>query len=68
MFKALALGADAVLVGRLQTYALAVAGALGVAHMLRLLREELEACMAQAGCATLADISSAMIFKATQED
>lgn len=68
VFKALALGADAVLVGRLQTYALAVAGALGVAHMLRLLREELEACMAQAGCATLADISSAMIFKATQED
>ena len=68
VFKALALGADAVLVGRLQTYALAVAGALGVAHMLRLLREELEACMAQAGCATLADISNAMIFKATQED
>lgn len=52
-FKALALGADAVLVGRLQMYALAVAGALGVAHMLRLLREELEICMALAGCATL---------------
>lgn len=56
VFKALALGADAVLVGRLQVYALAVAGALGVAHMLRLLCEELEACMAQAGCATLAEI------------
>lgn len=56
VFKALALGADAVLVGRLQAYALSVAGALGVAHMVRLLREELEACMAQAGCATLADV------------
>ncbi len=56
VFKALALGADAVLVGRLQVYALAVAGALGVAHMLKLLREELEVCMALAGCATLADI------------
>ncbi|MFT3720571.1 alpha-hydroxy acid oxidase [Pseudorhodoferax sp.] len=55
-FKALALGADAVLLGRLQVYALAVAGALGVAHMLKLLREELEATMALAGCATLADI------------
>lgn len=56
-FKALALGADAVLVGRLQVYALAVAGALGVAHMLQLLTEELHACMAQAGCARLADIT-----------
>ncbi|MDM0045998.1 alpha-hydroxy acid oxidase [Variovorax dokdonensis] len=56
VFKAMALGADAVLIGRLQVYALAVAGALGVAHMLKLLREELEACMALAGCATLADI------------
>ena len=54
-FKALALGADAVLIGRLQVYALAVAGALGVAHMLQLLVEELQAAMAQAGCATLAD-------------
>ena len=56
VFKALALGADAVLVGRLQVYALAVAGALGVAHMLRLLIEELEACMALAGCATIDEI------------
>lgn len=56
IFKAIALGADAVLVGRLQVYALAVAGALGVAHMLKLLREELELTMAQAGCATIADI------------
>ncbi len=55
-FKALALGANAVLIGRLQAYALAAAGALGVAHMLTLLVEELQACMAQAGCAVLADI------------
>lgn len=63
VFKALALGADAVLVGRLQVYALAVAGALGVAHLLRLLCEELELCMAQAGCATLADIVPDLIFR-----
>ena len=68
VFKALALGADAVLVGRLQTYALAVAGALGVAHLLRLLREDLEVCMAQAGCATLAGIGPAMIFKETEKE
>lgn len=56
-FKALALGANAVLIGRLQLYALAVAGALGVAHLLQLLTEELHATMAQAGCATLSDIT-----------
>lgn len=56
-FKALALGANAVLIGRLQLYALAVAGALGVAHLLQLLTEELHATMAQAGCAQLADIT-----------
>lgn len=62
-FKALALGANAVLIGRPQMYALAVAGALGVAHMLKLMREELEMCMALAGCPTLQDISPAAIFR-----
>ncbi|QXL83587.1 alpha-hydroxy acid oxidase [Comamonas sp. NLF-1-9] len=56
-FKALALGANAVLLGRLQLYALAVAGALGVAHMLQLLTEELQATMALAGCARLCEIT-----------
>jgi isopentenyl diphosphate isomerase/L-lactate dehydrogenase-like FMN-dependent dehydrogenase len=64
VFKALALGADAVLVGRLQMYALAVAGALGVAHMIALLREELELTMALAGCATLADVRRATLQRA----
>lgn len=61
VFKALALGANAVLIGRLQLYALAVAGALGVAHMLQMLRDELEICMAQAGCAKLGDIGPAAL-------
>jgi len=56
IFKALALGADAVMIGRPQLYGLAVAGALGVAHVLRILRDELELCMALAGTPTLADI------------
>jgi len=55
-FHAISQGADAVMVGRLQVYALAVAGALGVAHMLRLLREELEVCMALTGCGSIAAI------------
>lgn len=54
--KALALGASAVLVGRPQMHALAVAGMAGVAHMLHILRAELEYAMAQIGSRTPADI------------
>ncbi|HNQ04061.1 MAG TPA: alpha-hydroxy acid oxidase [Thiobacillaceae bacterium] len=56
VFRALALGAEAVLLGRPYVWGLARAGALGVAHVLRLLRDELEATMALCGCASLADI------------
>lgn len=56
IFIALASGADAVLIGRPYIYALAAAGAPGVAHILHILRTELEVCMALAGCRTLADI------------
>lgn len=58
VFKALALGAQAVLVGRPCVYGLAHAGAQGVAHVLRLLRDELEMAMALSGCRTLSDISA----------
>jgi isopentenyl diphosphate isomerase/L-lactate dehydrogenase-like FMN-dependent dehydrogenase len=63
VFKALALGANAVLIGRPQLHALAVAGALGVAHMLRLLRDELEVCMAQAGCRELRQIDQRALYR-----
>ncbi|MBV1789621.1 alpha-hydroxy-acid oxidizing protein [Marinobacterium sp. D7] len=66
VFKAIALGADAVMVGRPQLYALAVAGAAGVAHMLRILREELEVCMALAGTPTLADIGHEALYRPAQ--
>ena len=58
IFKALALGADAVLIGRPLMYALAAAGPLGVAHMLRILKDELQLTMALCGCASIADIST----------
>lgn len=57
VFKALALGAKAVLVGRPFIYGLAAAGAIGVSHVLYLLRAELEVTMALAGCRDLAAIS-----------
>lgn len=62
IFKALALGATAVMVGRPCMQALATAGALGVAHLLRLLREELEITMALCGCRMLADIGDACLL------
>jgi len=61
VLKALAGGAQAVLVGRPALHGLAVAGAQGVAHVLRLLRDELEAAMALTGCATLADIHPGLL-------
>jgi len=63
VLKAIALGACAVLVGRPYVYGLANAGAMGVSHVLRLLRDELEIAMALCGCATLHDISPATLFK-----
>lgn len=62
--KAIALGADAVLLGRPVFYAQAVAGPLGVAHSLRILRDELEATMALCGCATIADINPDCLYQA----
>lgn len=56
LFKALALGADAALLGRPALYGLAHAGARGAAHVLRLMRDELEATMALTGCAHIRDI------------
>lgn len=56
VFHALSLGADAVLLGRPYVWGLIRAGALGVAHVIRLLRDELEATMALCGCSNLAEI------------
>jgi 4-hydroxymandelate oxidase len=61
VLKALALGASAVLVGRPVLWALATAGAVGVAHALRLLRDELEIAMVLCGCRTLADVQPGLL-------
>lgn len=53
VLKAMALGASAVLVGRPIVHGLANAGAQGVAHVLRLLRDELEIAMTLCGCRQL---------------
>ena len=63
VLKAIALGAQAVLVGRPYVYGLANAGALGVAHVLRLLRDELEIAMALSGCTSLQTVDKALVYK-----
>jgi 4-hydroxymandelate oxidase len=63
VLKAIALGATAVMVGRPYVYGLANAGAVGVAHVLRLLRDELEVAMALAGCATLSQFNAKVIYQ-----
>jgi 4-hydroxymandelate oxidase len=55
VLKAMALGASGVLLGRPVIHGLANAGAAGVAHVIRLLRDELEIAMALSGCRTLSE-------------
>ncbi|MBX3714745.1 MAG: alpha-hydroxy-acid oxidizing protein [Burkholderiales bacterium] len=62
--KALALGADAVLVGRPVLHGLANAGAAGVAHVLRLLLDEFMAAMALCGKRRVAGLRDAGLVEA----
>ncbi|KAH7547047.1 hypothetical protein FEM48_Zijuj01G0265700 [Ziziphus jujuba var. spinosa] len=57
VFKALALGAQAVLVGRPVVYGLAAKGEYGVRRVLEMLKDELELTMALSGCPRLQDIT-----------
>ena len=61
IFKALALGASAVAVGRPYIWGLAAFGSDGVARVLALLGRELELVMRQAGTPRLADITPASL-------
>lgn len=60
VLKAVGLGAAAVMVGRPVLHGLANAGAIGVAHVLRLLRDELEIAMALTGCESLASAADTL--------
>ena len=61
VIKALALGAQAVLIGRPYLYGLAAAGSDGVAHIQRILRRELRVGMAMLGCRDLNAITPQVI-------
>jgi 4-hydroxymandelate oxidase len=55
--KALALGARAVGIGRLQCWGLAVGGALALGRALEILESEISSTMANIGCRSVADIT-----------
>jgi L-lactate dehydrogenase (cytochrome) len=64
VMKALALGAHFVFIGRPFLYAAAVAGATGVHHAIKLLKDEIDRDMALTGVATLAQLSPARLAAA----
>jgi 4-hydroxymandelate oxidase len=59
--KALARGADAVLIGRPILWGLAADGEAGVGHVLQILRDELDRAMALCGAPTIADITRDLV-------
>ena len=61
VYKALARGASAVLVGRPYIYGLAVAGAAGVARVVEILRTELEMTMGLMGTASVSEIGTELL-------
>jgi glycolate oxidase len=63
ILKAVALGADAVALGRLQGWGLAAGGQAGVVRMLEILEDEMVSVMALAGLPSLADLTPAFVCK-----
>ncbi len=63
VMKALALGADAVLVGWLLVMGLAANGSQGVTEIINIVTAELRRIMSVTGCKDLSEISSAILLK-----
>ena len=61
VLKAVALGADAVMLGRAALYGLGAGGEAGVAHALSLLRVEMERAMTLLGCHSLEELGPHLI-------
>lgn len=61
--KAIALGADAVMLGRATLYGLTAGGEAGVSHALEILMNEIDRTLGQLGCRSLADVHPGMIAR-----
>jgi isopentenyl diphosphate isomerase/L-lactate dehydrogenase-like FMN-dependent dehydrogenase len=67
VLKALALGADAVLLGRPYVWGLAVGGAAGVEAVVRQLAAELDLTCALAGVSSVRDVDAAMVSSRSRD-
>merc|ERR1712166_336290 len=67
IFKALALGAKAVMIGRPMIYGMAVGGELGVERTVEVLRDELKTIMQLAGTQDVAQIDRTFIVRHGKE-
>ncbi|SON87585.1 L-lactate dehydrogenase (cytochrome) [Xanthomonas phaseoli pv. phaseoli] len=65
--RMLALGADAVLLGRAFVYALAAGGQAGVENLLTLIEKEMRVAMTLTGTQSIADISADALSRVTRE-
>jgi (S)-mandelate dehydrogenase len=61
----MALGADAVLVGRAVLYGVAAAGRPGASRALTILREEIDRGLALLGCASIEDLGPHYLVRAS---
>jgi isopentenyl diphosphate isomerase/L-lactate dehydrogenase-like FMN-dependent dehydrogenase len=61
IFKALALGANGVMIGRTTRWGLAAFGAAGAQRLIEIFQQELVQVAAAAGCARLSDINKTMV-------
>jgi 4-hydroxymandelate oxidase len=66
--KALALGANAVAVGRPVLWGLAAGGAAGVSQVLEILRAELARALTLCGCRSLCDVNCDLVRRHRMED
>ena len=62
IFKMIALGAHAVMIGRPWVYALAAQGQRGVESLIQMLETELKVTMALTGCATISEIKPSSLL------
>jgi isopentenyl diphosphate isomerase/L-lactate dehydrogenase-like FMN-dependent dehydrogenase len=61
VIKAIALGADAVVVGRLYVYGLAAEGAAGIVRVMEILEEEIQICMGLLGVTKLTELDKSYV-------
>ncbi len=68
VIKALALGADAVLLGRPYMYGLAVGGQAGVERVIQILAAEIDLTLALAGCRAADEVDRSLVARRGMED